>query len=111
MKRVFLLLAAGTAVLAAAQEVQQHGLAFEKWGATPTSRRALRMKSSPPFTEAIIQVNPRIDPHGQPCSIRFTDVFQHLAPGADAKPQEHPSLFGVEYPGPLASKSLEFSRP
>ncbi len=71
-----------------------------------TRRRALQMKNAPPFSEAIIQVNPKIDDQGQrrlQCSIRFRDVFQHLAPGADPKPQEHPALFGVEYPGPIAS--------
>ena len=72
-----------------------------------TRRLALRMKNSPPFTEAVIQVNPKIDNHGQrrlQCSIRFSDVFQHLAPGADPSPQAHPALFGTEYPGPIASK-------
>lgn len=71
-----------------------------------TRKRALKIKNSPPFTEAVIQVNPKIDTRGQrrlQCSIRFTDVFQHLTPGADAKPQAHPLLFGVAYPGPIAS--------
>jgi hypothetical protein len=71
-----------------------------------TRRLALKMKNSPPFSEAIIQVNPKIDTHGQrrlQCSIRFADFFARLAPGADRKPQEHPGLFGVEYPGPIAS--------
>ncbi|HEY0863037.1 MAG TPA: hypothetical protein VGD97_02955 [Lacunisphaera sp.] len=72
-----------------------------------TRRLALKMKNSPPFTGAVIQVNPKIDNHGQrrlQCSIRFSDVFQHLAPGADPSPQARPALFGVEYPGPIASK-------
>jgi hypothetical protein len=72
-----------------------------------TRRLALKMKNSPPFTEAVIQVNPKIDNHGQrrlQCSIRFSDVFTHLAPGADPSPQARPALFGVEYPGPIASK-------
>jgi hypothetical protein len=71
-----------------------------------TRRLALRMKHSPPFTEAVIQVNPKIDPHGQrrlQCSIRFADIFKHLAPDADPKPQPRPTLFGVEYPGPIPS--------
>lgn len=69
-------------------------------------KRALRVKNSPPFTQAVIQVNPKIDDHGQrrlQCSIRFSDVFKHLAPDADPKPQARPALFGVEYPGPIAS--------
>ena len=72
-----------------------------------TRRRALQMKNSPPFTRAVIQVNPKIDGRGQrrlQCSIRFRDVFQHLAPGTDPRPRENPALFGVEYPGPIASK-------
>lgn len=72
-----------------------------------TRRLALKVKNSPPFSEAVIQVNPKIDNHGQrrlQCSIRFSDVFQLLAPGADPQPQARPALFGVEYPGPLASK-------
>lgn len=75
-----------------------------------TRRLALKMKNAPPFTGAVIQVNPKIDNHGQrrlQCSIRFSDVFKHLAPGADPRPQDRPALFGVEYPGPIASKPRE----
>ena len=78
-----------------------------------TRQRALQIKNSPPFTEAIIQVNPKIDTRGQrrrQCSIRFTDVFRHLAPGVDPKPQERPTLFGVEYPGPITSRSRELKK-
>ncbi len=69
-------------------------------------RLALQMKNSPPFSEAVMQVNPKIDTAGQrrlQCSLRFADFFRHLAPGADPAPQAHPGLFGVEYPGPIAS--------
>jgi hypothetical protein len=69
-------------------------------------RLALKMKNSPPFSEAVMQVNPKIDNAGQrrlQCSLRFADFFQHLAPGADRQPQVHPALWGVEYPGPVAS--------
>jgi hypothetical protein len=79
-----------------------------------TRRRALQIKNSPPFTEAVIQVNPKIDDQGQrrlQCSIRFEDVFKHLAPDADPKPQAHPVLFGVEYPGPIDSKPREVKKP
>jgi hypothetical protein len=72
-----------------------------------TRRLALKMKNSPPFNGAIMQVNPKIDNHGQrrlQCSIRFSDVFKHLAPEADPSPQARPVLFGVEYPGPIESK-------
>lgn len=79
-----------------------------------TRRRALKMKNSPPFSEAVIQVNPKIDNHGQrrlQCSLRFSDVFRHLAPGADSQPQAHPALFGVEYPGPIASGPRALKQP
>ena len=79
-----------------------------------TRRRALQVKNTPPFSEAVIQVNPKIDAQGQrrlQCSIRFGDVFKHLAPGADPKPQEHPALFGVEYPGPIASQPRSSRQP
>ncbi|MDB6165228.1 MAG: hypothetical protein JWQ83_368, partial [Lacunisphaera sp.] len=69
---------------------------------------ALKMKNSPPFSEAVIQVNPKIDNSGQrrlQCSLRFADFFKYLLPAADAKPQPHPALFGVEYPGTIASKA------
>ena len=69
-------------------------------------RLALKMKSSPPFSEAVIQVNPKIDTQGQrrlQCSLRFADFFKHLAPGTNPAPQARPALWGVEYPGPIAS--------
>lgn len=72
-----------------------------------TRRLALRMKNAPPFSEAVIQVNPKINNHGQrrlQCSIRFSDVFKHLAPDADPQPRARPALFGIEYPGPIASE-------
>lgn len=68
---------------------------------------ALKMKNSPPFSEAVMQVNPKIGTDGQrrlQCSLRFADFFQLLVPGGNPKPQAHPTLFGVEYPGPIASK-------
>jgi hypothetical protein len=73
-------------------------------------RLALKMKNSPPFSGALIQVIPRIDALGQrrlQCSLRVGDFFQQLLPGANPGPQEHPALFGVEYPGLLAAKPPE----
>jgi hypothetical protein len=78
-----------------------------------TRRLARRMKNSPPFTDAIIQVNPKIGRDGQrrlQCSLRFADVFKHLAPGTDSAPQAHPALFGVEFPGPIDSTPRELKR-
>lgn len=74
-----------------------------------TRRLALRMKNAPPFSQAIIQVNPKIDEKQRrlQCSLRFTDVFKYLAPGIDSTPQAQPSLWGVPYPGTIASPPRE----
>jgi len=82
---------------------------------TPEQARAAaqKIKRAPPFTQAIIQVNPKIDAHTQrrlQCSLRFEDVFKQLAPGAIQAPQERPELWGVEFPQPIASKTREFNR-
>jgi hypothetical protein len=37
-------------------------------------------------------------------------VFKHLAPNESAQADPRPSLWGVEFPGPIASKAREFSR-
>lgn len=68
-------------------------------------RLALKMKNSPPFDRAVIQVNPKIDGRQRrlQCSIRFADVFKHLAPDSDPAPQAQPALWGVPFPGPIAS--------
>jgi hypothetical protein len=70
-----------------------------------TRRLAREMKNAPPFSQAIIQVNPKIDSRQRrlQCSLRFADVFKHLAPDADARPQADASLWGVPFPGPIAS--------
>jgi hypothetical protein len=67
---------------------------------------AQKIKNAPPFTKAIITVNPKIDSKSQrrlQCSLSFKNVFKLLAPQADPKPQERPSLFGVPAPGPFWS--------
>lgn len=71
-------------------------------------KRALQVKNAPPFADAIIQVNPRIDDRGHrrlQCSLRHRDLFAHLLPGTDPAPPERPALFGIEYPGALPAKS------
>ena len=70
-----------------------------------TRRLALQMKSAPPFSQSIIQLNPKIDANQRrlQCSLRFADVFKHLAPNASPKPQESPTLWGVPFPAPLKS--------
>ena len=74
-----------------------------------TRRRVLAMKNAPPFSQAIIQLNPRIDERGPrrlQCSLRFRDVFTHLAPKVNPDPQEQPTLFGVALPalGPAGTR-------
>lgn len=71
-------------------------------------REALAIKNAPPFTGSVIVVNPKIDSKTQrrlQCSLRFEDVFQFLAPGSDPASQEIPSLWGVPFPGEVASAS------
>ena len=73
--------------------------------------RAQAIKKAPPFSQSIIVVNPKIDSKGQrrlQCSLRFADLFKHLAPDADASVQEKPTLWGVDYPGPIDSKPRQF---
>jgi len=68
--------------------------------------QAQKIKSAAPFTRAVMTVNPKIDSKGQrrlQCSLSFKNVFEHLAPSADSKPQRTPQLFGVAVPGPFQS--------
>lgn len=63
-------------------------------------REALRMKSQPPFSGAVIQVNPKIDRSQRrlQCSISYAQIFEHLAPGRDRRPVESPEIFGCKIP-------------
>lgn len=74
-------------------------------------RLAQEIKGKPPFTEAIMVVNPKIDSRGQrrlQCSIRFRDVFEYLAPEKSQEPEEHPELWGVPFPNPIYSPPRTF---
>jgi hypothetical protein len=68
-------------------------------------RLARQMKQAPPFNRAIMQVNPKIDAHQRrlQCSLRFADVFAHLASDQDSAAQPAPMLWGRPFPGPIAS--------
>lgn len=70
-----------------------------------TRKLALKMKNSPPFNTAVIQLNPKIDARQRrlQCSLRFADVFKHLAPDTEQRPAGGATLWGVPFPGPLAS--------
>jgi hypothetical protein len=75
------LLAAGAPV--PAQEVQRHGLVFEQW------------------VRATFFDGYKLASHTQRWDIPATASRAH---GGAPQPQEHPALFGVEYPGSIASK-------
>lgn len=82
---------------------------------TPAQARAAaqKIKRMPPFSDAIIVVNPKIDSKTQrrlQCSLRFDDVFRHLAPQADPNPQAQPALWGVPFPHTVASPPRQFAR-
>lgn len=76
---------------------------------SPAQARAAaqKIKDAPPFTGAVIEVNPKIDAQTQrrlQCSLSFANVFKYLAPGADPQPQEHATLWTVEFPQTVLSK-------
>jgi hypothetical protein len=64
--------------------------------------RAQAVKNRPPFTEATITLNPKIDGKTQrrlQCSLSFAGVCRLLAPKTPPKPQRSPTLWGVPWPG------------
>lgn len=63
-------------------------------------REALARKRRPPFSAAVIQVNPKIDRSQRrlQCSISFARLFEALAPEADRRPVERPEIFGRPIP-------------
>ena len=73
--------------------------------------RAQAIKSQPPFTAAVIQVNPKIDGSQRrlQCSVRFDDFFKHLAPTADAARQDQPKVFGVPIPRQFESEARKIA--
>lgn len=74
-------------------------------------RRALAMKNAPPFSEAVMVLNPKIDARGQrrlQCSLRYADVFRHLLPGVEPGVEEEPSLWGERSPGLIFSPPRTF---
>jgi hypothetical protein len=75
-----------------------------------TRAAAQAIKSRPPFTEAVIQVNPKIDKSQRrlQCSLRFGDFFTHLAPQAKSEPQPEPRVFGVPIPPHFDSAPRQF---
>ena len=76
-------------------------------------KEAQAIKSLPPFTLAVMQVNPKIDSSQRrlQCSLRFSDFFKHLAPEASSDPQEVPEVFGVPVPRRFDSTPRRFDPP
>lgn len=65
-------------------------------------RRAMALKAAAPFSEAVMQLNPKIDWNGQrrlQCSLSLEAVCRHLAPRVDFGRHEAPALWGVRFPG------------
>jgi len=72
------------------------------------------LKRTAPFNTSIITLNPKIDSKGQrrlQCSLSFTKVFKYLAPEADPRVQEPPSLWGVLLATNIDSRPRSFDRP
>lgn len=82
---------------------------------TPAQARAAarKIKNAPPFSEAIMVVNPKIDSKTQrrlQCSLRFADVFTHLAPHATSAAHDRPALWDVEFPSQIPSPPRAFAK-
>jgi len=74
-------------------------------------RQAHAMKNAPPFTEAIIVVNPKIDSRGQrrlQCSLRYRDLVEYLLDGQEPPASDTPELWGKPFPNPIASPPRTF---
>ncbi len=76
-------------------------------------KRAQEIKSQPPFTLAVIQVNPKIDSSQRrlQCSLRFDDFFKHLAPEASSAVLPNPQVFGTAVPAQFESAPRKISPP
>ncbi len=76
-------------------------------------REVLRRKKQPPFSQAVIQLNPKIDTRQRrlQCSISYVRLFQKLAPERSRKPVEHPEIFGRPIPDIPASPRRTLGAP
>ncbi len=74
--------------------------------------KAKIVKAAPPFTDAVIQVNPKIDGSQRrlQCSIRFDDFFQHLVPGGNKDKVRSAKIFGRAIP-PVAAPPRSITVP
>lgn len=76
-------------------------------------KRAREIKTRPPFTESVIQVNPKIDGSQRrlQCSLRFDDFFKHLAVEASPERTTRPQIFGVAVPAVFESAPRRLDPP
>jgi hypothetical protein len=63
-------------------------------------KEVLRRKELPPFSEAVIQLNPKIDRSQRrlQCSISYVRLFKNLSPGRSRKAQPFAEVFGRRIP-------------
>ena len=68
-------------------------------------REVLKRKKLPPFSQAVIQLNPKIDKSQRrlQCSISYVRLFKNLAPSRDRKAQPFAEIFGRRIPPVPAS--------
>ena len=74
---------------------------------------AQHIKTQPPFTQAHITVNPKIDSKTQrrlQCSLGFSTLFSNVVPSADQTEVDIPKLFGVESIEAFLSNPRVFKR-
>jgi hypothetical protein len=76
-------------------------------------KQAHAIKNAPPFSEAIMVVNPKIDSRGQrrlQCSLRYKDLVARLLGGREPARSDSPSLWGEIFPNPIASLPRSFEK-
>ena len=73
-------------------------------------REVLKRKKLPPFSQSVIQLNPKIDKSQRrlQCSISYARLFKNLAPGRDRKAQPFAEIFGRRIPSVPASPPRKF---
>ncbi|MFM7373675.1 MAG: hypothetical protein ACKO39_00780 [Chthoniobacterales bacterium] len=73
-------------------------------------REVLRRKKQPPFSQSVIQLNPKIDQSQRrlQCSISYVRLFKNLAPDRDRKAQPFAEIFGRRVPSVSASPPRKF---
>jgi hypothetical protein len=75
-------------------------------------KRAKKVKSERPFSEALIQINPKIDRSQRrlQCSLSFNAFFDHLLPGVSRVSQPSPTLWNRPIPDMHDTAARTFQR-